>query len=778
MPTRGAFLARWVWQPHGQGRPLRNTMLVMTLVPLLLSLMALGLTITQAAKDTIEANEGEKLAAQARTVAEMIDTAIGQRLTDLQSRAGLLATLELHHRPQALSHWLDTIQQHIPEYTWIGVADMQGRIRAASQGLLIGDDVSQREWFVRGREQPTSVDIHEAVLLGSLLGEHPSGNPWRFIDLAAPVRSPTGQSLGVMGAHLSWEWLLTQHQRFLDSIPKHLHAEIIMLGEDGSIRLTGPQREPASLHHLQSFQQARQGQQGWLRERWPNGYDYLVGYTRNAGFGSDHQLGWITLIRLPLDAVDNQIRPVITGIWILVVAALLLFFAAMALLLVVTLRSTEHLVRDIDQIARHGGRLEVGRPAPREFKLLAQTTNQLIQSMEAQRAADQDKSRFIADMSHEIRTPLSGMIGLAELLRQRLPQGQDQQDINGLIRCGQELNQLLSDVIDFSAISENRLRLQPQPIRPAELIEHNVRLFHGLARQQGIGLHLQQHIPQSLCLMIDPLRLGQVIKNLISNAIKFTPQGRVDIRAQAHRPAAHDEQQEASLTIDVNDTGIGLTQAQQEIVFGRFQQAGLSIAERYGGSGLGLTLAKSLIDAMGGQLSLRSQIGRGTSISIQLPARPAPADAPITVPSTTPPVDEIVGRSLRILVVDDVAINREILCRWLIHHGHQPTEAASGEQTLEYCLHHRFDLILIDIDLVGMSGREASRQLRASAGPSANAVLIAVSGHAFAQDIADSLAAGIDLHINKPIDFDALLGLLHQIAAGQGLRRGRNTAAS
>jgi len=131
-----------------------------------------------------------------------------------------------------------------------------------------------------------------------------------------------------------------------------------------------------------------------------------------------------------------------------------------------------------------------------------------------------------------------------------------------------------------------------------------------------------------------------------------------------------------------------------------------------------------------------------------------------------------------VLVVDDVDINRQILSRWLKHHGHKPSEAASGEEALQRCQDHQFDLILIDIDLPGISGREAARLMRSSAHGSANSTIIAVSGHAFAQDVTDSLSAGIDQHITKPIDFDALLQLIKQISTDQGPRRGLNTAAS
>ena len=227
-----------------------------------------------------------------------------------------------------------------------------------------------------------------------------------------------------------------------------------------------------------------------------------------------------------------------------------------------------------------------------------------------------------------------------------------------------------------------------------------------------------------------------------------------------------------ALELHVIDNGPGVPDPIRDRIFYPL------VSWREGCSGLGLTLAKSLIDAMGGALSLHSQIGRGTCISIRLLLTHAPADAAITASLVTQTTVATGQVPLHILVVDDIAINREILCRWLDHHGHQATEAANGEEALQRAIDKRFDIILIDIDLPGISGRDAARMIRSSGGRSANSTMIAVSGHAFAQDVADSLACGIDMHISKPIDFNALLTLIGQISMGQDLRRGLNTAAS
>jgi signal transduction histidine kinase/CheY-like chemotaxis protein len=776
MSIKGPPIARWIWGAQGPGRPLRSTLLLLALLPLIGALIALGWAMMHTARSTISASEGQKLSAQAQAIAEIIDTTIGQRLDDLRSRAALLPVLGLHERPDLLSLWIDTIQQHVPEYTWIGFADRTGTVRAANQGMLVGKNVLERDWFQQGLKRSTTIDLHEAVLLADLLGQHPSGGHWRFIDLATPVQDASGRTLGVLGAHLSWDWLLAQHKRFLTSIPKHLHAEIIVLGEDGKTRLMAPVAHAGEYADLDSVRQARAGQQGWLREQWPDGRHYLVGYVRNPGYGSRHQLGWITLISLPDEEVNSEIAPVVAGIWAALTITGLTFLAALALLLNRTLGPMERLTRDVEKISREGGSLAMSHNPPREFQLLTQVTNQMIRSLKAQQAADQNKSRFIADMSHEIRTPLNGMVGLAELMKQRAKTPQDQADLESLTRCGKELNTLLSDLIDFSAIEEGRLRFDPQPTQPRFLIEQSIALFRATAEQKGLSLRLQQGIPEHLAIRIDASRLSQILNNLISNAIKFTAQGSVELRSSLLTPLDSINPQTVELMIEVEDTGIGLTRDQQEIVFGRFQQAGTSIAQRYGGSGLGLTLARSLLAAMGGRLALRSAPGQGSCFVIHLSAVTA-AEPEMKTTQSPNGSSAAVASQRRILVVDDVAMNREILIRWLSHHGAWTDSAACGEEAVAKSMATAYDCILIDIDLPGISGREAARRIRMAEGPSQRSLMIAISGHAFSEDTRASFAAGIDLHLSKPIDFHALLELIRHPQDIQRLG-GRNTERS
>ncbi|MFZ9346428.1 MAG: PDC sensor domain-containing protein, partial [Burkholderiaceae bacterium] len=195
-------------------RPLRQRVLLAVVGSTIVLLGVLGITITQINLARLEREEGNTLLANARYFAELLDMTIGRQLMDLESRATLLPILALHQEPAKLATWLTTIQAKIPEYTWIGFANAKGQIVASGNQILRDHDVTRREWFQAGQQQARTLDLHDAQLLSAHMPVRIDGQPWRFIDLVAPVRHRNGTLLGVLGAHLSWDWLIAQHQRF------------------------------------------------------------------------------------------------------------------------------------------------------------------------------------------------------------------------------------------------------------------------------------------------------------------------------------------------------------------------------------------------------------------------------------------------------------------------------------------------------------------------------------------------------------------------------------
>lgn len=730
-----------------------------TVLPLALALCILGAVLTTKIGTDIREEEGNVLASEARYFAELIDFTIGQQLINLQSRAALLPKLELQHRPERLSDWLDTIQKNIPEYTWVGLADRQGKIIGASDRLLIGESVREREWFLRGQESAVTVDVHEAQLLAKLLPNSPNGL-WRFVDLATPVIDSRNQMIGVLAAHLSWDWLTAQHRRFAETLSRNRHAEIIAVGSDGAVRLVASELAQNNLNHLKSFQLARAGLSGWIEERWPDQQDYLVGYTSNPGYGDGHQFGWVTLIRLPVTHVHALIDPAIFGLWSLIIGMALTFGLVTWFMLRTQLRPAEEMTKQIEQIAQYGGRVRIRSDVPAELQRLGQVTNQMITAMEAGQAADRAKSRFLADMSHELRTPLHGLISHAELLKSRLKDQHNREDLTQLINCSQDLNVIVNDILDLSAIEENRLRIDAQPLQLTSLVSSVIPFFVTLAQRKNIEFKTIMDFSHDMVILADRHRLGQILRNLLSNAIKFTQHGSVTL----HIRTCMEANKPMKLILEIQDTGIGLSRAQQEIIFGRFQQAEPETRSRYGGSGLGLSLTRSLVRAMGGDIDLASEPQHGTRIQVTLPMVVAPAGTLTEQFTEIVPTAGSSIQRLRTLVVDDLELNRNVLSRWLSLHQCDVDFAENATQALSLAETIPYDLIFMDIDLPDMNGRDAARSIRLHYGASRDAIIFAVSGHAYEHDIQASKEAGIDEHLIKPLDFAGLKLRLQKIA--------------
>lgn len=743
-------LGRWAWGEGSHARSLNTVLPAIAVIIMASLLIVLGTIMAKASREGAESEAGNRLAAEAKTFSGLLNQSINVKLSDLESRASSIMALGLHHRPDTLRAWLDGIQQKIPEYTWIGFADRRGTVQASSGSLLKGQSVAQREWFQRGLLSPVTVDLHDAKLLEPYLPKRTDG-PWRFIDVAVPLPDANGNTLGVIGAHLSWDWLMTLQKSFAATLPLPRHAEVFVVGADGVIRLAGLSSENSALGHLQSVQIASTGQFGWVRETWPDGNDYFVGFAKNTGPVSAGELDWMTLIRVPAEGYAHLADYAITGIWALVAATIVLFFIGIRMVLRMTLMPVRQLVSQVSEVAQHGGRVDLNAPAPREFRALGEATNQMIRAIEASQSADLAKSRFLADMSHEVRTLLHGMLSHWELTRVADDPAQKEQDLAKAMAYSRDLIALVNDILDLSAIEEGKLRVERVPVGVAGLVRSTALLYEAMAHAKDLSFQTEILIDETLHIIADPLRLGQVLRNLMDNAVKFTEEGCINISVEI-------EGEPQRLCIRIRDTGIGLSQAQQEMIFGRFEQADPSVRARFGGSGLGLSLSQALIKAMGGEMALHSSPGEGSEFLVRMPMALVAAQAhsnPVPFPSGQP-------TRLRVLCVDDLKDNRTVLCRWLAKHGHSTEEAASAAEALEKASRSAFDLILMDIDLPDMQGTDAIREIRCAAGPSAQATIYTVSGHAYETDISRSLAAGSNGHIAKPIDYRLLEEKLSQ----------------
>jgi PAS domain S-box-containing protein len=372
--------------------------------------------------------------------------------------------------------------------------------------------------------------------------------------------------------------------------------------------------------------------------------------------------------------------------------------------------------------------------------------------------ADEAKSKFLANMSHEIRTPLNGMLGFSTLLEQSLPDGENQRHARWLRESTETLNGILSDILDFSSIESGKIKIDVVPFDLGDSIAQCIHMYALLARQNGLEWKEALELEGLPLLLGDPNRLRQILQNLLSNAVKYTDQGQITLRVK--RQDGLDEGLE-QITFQVEDTGMGIPREKQSALFKRFSQLETDPVRRKSGTGLGLAIVKGLVQALQGQLSLESEQGEGTRVSVTLPFRHAPTSCHEAVMSQPGP-----RKALRVLVADDEPINRLLLRKILQRSGHGVHEAAQGAEALEKALTQRYDLILLDISMPVLDGYGCTHQIRSLPGPNRQTPIIAVSGHAFEEDKSRAARMGMNGHLAKPIQFADLHQLVEEIQQG------------
>ncbi|QUD85985.1 ATP-binding protein [Phenylobacterium montanum] len=379
---------------------------------------------------------------------------------------------------------------------------------------------------------------------------------------------------------------------------------------------------------------------------------------------------------------------------------------------------------------------------------------ELLSSRIAQEAAEasaQAKAEFLANMSHEIRTPLTSVVGFAGLLAKTpdLPE-RAQAYAQRIVTGGHALRALVNDILDFSRIEAGQVELEPAPLSPLALLTDTVELIRPEAEAKGLSLTLQASDPLPAQVLADAERVRQVLLNLIGNAIKFTHDGAVTVEA-AYRAG------DGRLFIRVRDTGVGVSAEHRGRLFQRFSQIDASNTRRYGGAGLGLAISKGLVELMGGEIGVESLRGGGSVFwfSIEAPAIEAP-------PAPSGDVPEVAVGPLRILVVDDVAVNRELVSALLSPFDATLSEAANGAEAVEAASRSGFDLILMDLQMPVMDGLAATRAIRASSSLNADTPILAVSANVMAPQVEACRAAGMNDHVAKPIDPTDLLNKIGQ----------------
>ncbi len=371
----------------------------------------------------------------------------------------------------------------------------------------------------------------------------------------------------------------------------------------------------------------------------------------------------------------------------------------------------------------------------------------------AARSASESKSRFLASMSHEIRTPINGMMGMAELLANANLQAPHDHYARSVLGAGASLLAVVDDVLDFAKIQASQLTLRAAPCDVPTWIERVVQPYSTLAAQRGLEFvtSIDPTLPRRL--VVDEHRLAQALGNLLSNALKFTEHG--------HLAVTLARQDDAHWALRISDSGIGIGAGDLRRIFEPFTQVDESSGRRYGGTGLGLSIVRQLIDLMGGQIRCESRPNAGSSFIITLPM--VVADAGDAVEA----VDEQVGHLRgRVLVAEDNALNLEITRLFLESMGLEVVSAGDGAEAIMRYQSTQPDLILMDCEMPGIDGLEATRRIRADAHLK-RVPIIALTAHALPEDRQACLDAGMDDYLSKPVDRLRLYRALRPWLGGQ-----------
>lgn len=396
-----------------------------------------------------------------------------------------------------------------------------------------------------------------------------------------------------------------------------------------------------------------------------------------------------------------------------------------------------------------------------------QNEMELRRAKQAAESASQIKGQFLANMSHEVRTPLNGVIGMIELLSYTNPTLEQQELLETAQGAAQNLLVVINDILDLTKIEAGKLELDRIGFNLQEAITEIICITLIQAKKKGLELSCEMAAQVPTMVTGDPVRLKQVLLNLLGNAVKFTQKGQIAVRVQ---PEALDKNT-VTLRFSVRDSGVGIPIEKQQVIFEPFSQGDASTTRKFGGTGLGLAICSRIVELMGGKIWLESRIGEGSTFHFTTVLGVSACDRPDPMEEARMDDCRENCRDLKILLVEDNLLNQRLAERLLHKLGHQVIGADNGIEALNHLREQHFDLVLIDIQMPEMDGFSATAAIRALEDQDkAGVPIVAMTAHAMKGDRERCLESGMNDYISKPISGDALKAVIARVLGSRPLK--------